>query len=124
MEIEEASVTIQGEPSVIPTDPLPTKDEVTKKKTISYVFDIDLEKQGDRKKLKVDTGNEIIDSERDRENNHEIEMPITFIEEENTQEIVVSNPKEPKKTSEELVLKLKDYSYATASKGQFKRENE
>ncbi len=65
--IGEVVVAIQGEPISNPTDPLPSEDETKKKMSIFYVSDMDLEKQGDRKKLKVNTWKDIIDLEQDQQ---------------------------------------------------------
>ena len=98
--IAETTVTAQEEPSTNHVDPLLIENEPTKKRSISDVSDMDIEQQVDNKKLKVDTEKDIIDLEKDQEHNQETELPITFVEEETTQQIVVSKPEEQKKKNE------------------------
>jgi len=80
---------------------------------------MDYEQQGESKKMKEDKGKDIIDLEQDQNQ----EMSKVFIEEEQpATQIVVAKSK--KKKIEEYVLKYRDYSYATAHEGKFKRKNE
>ncbi len=51
-------------------------------------------------------------------------MPITFIEDESTQKIVVPKPKEKEKNNEDITLQYIKHSYAYAFEGQFKSKNE
>ena len=57
-----------------------TQDAPTKKRPISEVTDMDINQQQDNKRSKILIGDEIIDI--DQLINQEMEMPITFIEEE------------------------------------------
>lgn len=122
--IVETTVIAQAKPSTNPVDPLLTKNQPIKKRSISDVSEMDFDQQVDSKKLKVDTEKDTIDLEKDEEQNQETKLAITFVEEETTQQIVVSKLEEKKKKNEEITLQYKNYAYATTSEGQFKRKSE
>lgn len=97
---------------------------------------MDVDQQGESKKMKMDTEKDNIDMDEE-----EPEMPKVFIEQEmtaedtgemrletqpkgSTSQIIVAKLEQKKKPNEELALKYKKYSYATTSKGQFKSKSE
>ncbi len=61
-----------------------TEDAPTKKRLISKVTDMDIDQQQDNKRPKIVIGDEIIDI--DQLISQEMEIPITFIEEEVVQQ--------------------------------------
>jgi len=116
--------SFQRVPNVVQTEAStdPGKDESTKKRPISEATDMGTEQQESGKKPKIVTELEIIDV--DQPLNQEVHIP-TYVQEENPQlESSSEQSAECGKVVEEHVLKIREYSYATATEGQFKSKNE